>query len=133
MTRLPAYLYADLIGKPYAEGARGPAAYDCLGLALELQRRQGRRVPDFASTRAEFNRQIGEGVLGPCRQISEARPGCVVLLRMTDDQRHIGTMVDPWRMFHTQRDLVTGAAVDGLLRPAWQRRVLGFYMPEVSE
>jgi cell wall-associated NlpC family hydrolase len=39
----------DLIGKPYQLGARGPDAYDCWGLCVEIYRRGGRKLPDFVS------------------------------------------------------------------------------------
>ena len=35
----------DLVGKPYLRGARGPAAFDCWGLVLELARRCALPVP----------------------------------------------------------------------------------------
>jgi cell wall-associated NlpC family hydrolase len=39
-----------LVGRPYALGARGPAAYDCWGLVLEARRQLGLPLPpDFAS------------------------------------------------------------------------------------
>jgi len=37
----------DLIGKPYQRGARGPDAYDCWGLCVEVYRRGGIDLPDF--------------------------------------------------------------------------------------
>lgn len=47
----------DLIGRPWVLGARGPDAFDCWGVVLELARRAGRVVPpDWVSrelTRAE--------------------------------------------------------------------------------
>ncbi|HSU19900.1 MAG TPA: NlpC/P60 family protein [Acidobacteriaceae bacterium] len=122
-------LYADLIGKPYAEGARGPEAFDCLGLVLELQRRQGRPLPAYDSTPEEFARQHREGVLGPCREIAAPEPGCIVLLRMLHGERHLGTMIDPYRMLHTLRD-VGRACSEGLRSPVWARRVMGYYLPE---
>lgn len=38
----------DLIGKPYAHGARGPAAFDCWGLCAEVYRRGGVELPDYS-------------------------------------------------------------------------------------
>jgi hypothetical protein len=37
----------DLIGKPYAHGARGPDAFDCWGLCAEVYRRAGIELPDW--------------------------------------------------------------------------------------
>jgi cell wall-associated NlpC family hydrolase len=40
----------DLIGRPYRYGARGPEAYDCWGLVLEVRRRLALPAPpDFAT------------------------------------------------------------------------------------
>ena len=39
----------DLIGRPYVRGARGPDAFDCWGLVVELARRAGRDLPDWAA------------------------------------------------------------------------------------
>lgn len=128
--RLPANLYADLIGKPFAEGGRGPDAYDCLGMAITLQRRQGRYVPDFASSMDEFHRQFGDGILGPCSKLDAALPGCVVLLRTGINERHIGTMIDPYRMIHTMAGLTNGACIERAVTLPWAQRVLGYYMPE---
>jgi len=133
--RLSARLYSDLIGKPYRDAGRGPDAFDCLGLAIEMQRRQGRDVPDFASTIEEFHRlyQPGAeghpGILGPAREIPTAVPGCAVLLRMMGGELHLGTMLDAWTMLHTQRG-IGAACTESLLRPVWQRRVIGYYVPE---
>ena len=41
----------DLIGRPYAYGARGPEAFDCWGLVLELRRRLGLPLPPDPTTR----------------------------------------------------------------------------------
>jgi len=37
----------DLIGKPYAHGARGPEEYDCWGLCVEIYKRGGIVLPDY--------------------------------------------------------------------------------------
>lgn len=132
MIRLAPNLYADLIGKPYREDARGPEAYDCLGLAIELQRRQGRDVPNFRSTAEEFAAQYGEGLLGPCVQISAPVPGCAALFRMIDDERHLGTMLDRFCMMHTQAARRAGAGsavIEQIRMTPWERRLLGFYVP----
>jgi len=128
MTRLPARLYSDLIGKPFAEGARGPEAYDCVGLAIALQRRMGRDVPDFASTLDELHQNYAEGggLLGPAICIPRPVAGCVVLLRMLADERHLGVMLDEFRMIHTSRE-TGGVVIERILAGPWQRRVLGYY------
>jgi hypothetical protein len=40
----------DLVGLPFVRGARGPLAFDCWGVVLEIRARLGLRVPpDYAS------------------------------------------------------------------------------------
>ena len=130
--RLAPRLYADLIGKPYSANARGPEAFDCLGLALELQRRQGHQLADYASTAEEFALRFNVGVLGPCIETPWPVPGCAVLFRMLHDTRHIGTMIDRWSFLHTLEGRAGGAGIERLLDVAWQRRVIGFYSPAVQ-
>jgi cell wall-associated NlpC family hydrolase len=41
---------SELVGRPFSRGARGPAAFDCWGLVLEVRARLGLPLPpDFAS------------------------------------------------------------------------------------
>jgi hypothetical protein len=48
MAALPEF--NDLIGRPFVRGGRGPHAFDCWGLVLEVRRRLGLALPpDFAS------------------------------------------------------------------------------------
>ena len=37
----------DLLGKPYKAHARGPNAYDCYGLVIEVEKRLGHDMPDL--------------------------------------------------------------------------------------
>lgn len=131
--KLPPRFYADLIGKPFLDGGVGPDFYGCVALTAVIQRRQGRTVPDYPATIAEFHRQFDStaGILGPCRRIEAAEPGCVVLLRMLDDAPHLGTMIDPYRVFHTTSQLGR-ATIESLSETIWRRRVLGFYLPEAA-
>ena len=125
-------VYADLIGKPFVEGGRGPNAYDCVGLAMVFQERLGAELPAYVSDHTELHRQLAVGgVFEECRRIDRPEPGCIVLLRSFDDgSRHIGVMVDAFRMLHTRR--TAGAVIEVLHRSVWEKRVIGFYRAEVS-
>jgi cell wall-associated NlpC family hydrolase len=124
---LDIFVYADLVGKPWSEGARGPEAYDCLGLAIEIQRRRGFTVPDFLSSEAELHRQLaGGGFLAGCKKLEAAEYGCVVLFRTGIHEHHLGTMIARHRMIHTTAQ-TRGAVIEPILGPLWERRILGFY------
>lgn len=120
-------LYGDLLGKPWREDARGPDAFDCLGLAIEVQRRRGLAVPDFISSEAELHRQMAAGgFLAGCAKLEAAEPGCVVLLKMGVNQHHMGIMLDRYRMLHTAEG-TKGVVVERILGPLWPRRIQGYY------
>lgn len=37
----------DILGKPYKAHARGPKAFDCYGLVIEVEKRLGHTMPDL--------------------------------------------------------------------------------------
>ena len=123
-------IFVDLLGKPFVEGARGPAGYDCVGLALEMARRLGKQVPDYVSSEAELHRQLAAdaAALADCPQISRPVPGCAVLLRVSPSQHHLALMVDEYRMIHTTAK--TGCVIERVNSALWQRRVIGYYSLE---
>ena len=43
----------DLLGKPYKAHARGPDAYDCYGLVIEVEKRLGHTMPDLYTKLSE--------------------------------------------------------------------------------
>jgi len=129
---LDAAVFADLIGKPFLAGARGPAEYDCVGLALEIARRLGKQVPDYVSSEAELHAQLAQGgaSLADCPQIPRAVPGCVVLLRITPTQHHLAFMVDEYRMIHTTAK--TGCVIERVNSALWHRKIIGYYSLETT-
>lgn len=129
---MQARIYADLLGKPFARGARGPESYDCLGLALEIARRLGYRFPDYVSDEATLHAELGAGgcSLADCPRIAAPEPGCVALLRMSADQHHLAFLTDRYRMIHTTQ--TTGCVLERILEPMWQRRIMGYYRLEAK-
>lgn len=127
---IPARIYVDLIGKPFERGARGPEKYDCVGLALEMARRLGKHPPNYLSDEEELHRHLAAdgSALADCKCIDAAEPGCVVLLRMNENLRHLAFMVDSSRMLHTTAR--TGCVIERVTDPLWKPRVLGFYSLE---
>jgi uncharacterized protein YfaT (DUF1175 family) len=129
---LTSAIFSDLIGKPFLDGARGPAQYDCVGLAMEIARRLGKDVPSYVSSEQELHKQLAQGgtSFADCQQINRAEPGCVVLLRMKPNQHHLAFMVDDYRMIHTTAK--TGCVIERVNSILWQRKVIGFYRLEGS-
>jgi cell wall-associated NlpC family hydrolase len=121
-------LYGDLLGKPWREDARGPDAYDCLGLTIEIQRRRGLAVPDFVSSAAELHRQLADGgFLAGCTRLEEPDAGAVVLMRSLGTHGyHMGVMVDRFRMLHASEP-AGSVVLERLSSSRWSRRTCGFY------
>jgi cell wall-associated NlpC family hydrolase len=120
---LPYSLWSDLLGKPWRKDARGPEAYDCVGLMLEVERRIGRDIPQYASEVSELAL-----ALGACERVAHescALPGDAILLTSIHPRWHIGVVCGGGYMLHSRE----GA---GVLRERynsfpWQARIEGFY------
>ena len=132
MTALSACLYSELLSKPFEKNGRGPETFDCVGLAIEIQRRIGRELPAYLSDEAELHRQLAAGgPLSESRRLDCPEPGAIALIRMVGDEHHIGTMLDAYRILHTTSQ-TGGPVIERILTPIWTRRILGFYRMEAS-
>ncbi len=125
MTALQPHCYADLIGKPFVRGARGPAAYDCWGLLQEVLRRMGDSPTDFPSDPALLRTALADE-WQPLER-SQVRPGDGILLRATDPEYvwHVGLILDGFQMLHARDD--AGVCIERYDSPARARLVVGFY------
>jgi hypothetical protein len=125
-------LFMDLLGKPFVKQGRGPDAFDCVGLALEMARRLGYKLPDYVSSEEVLHQQLGAAgaTFADMPQIPRPVPGCIVLLRMRPDMHHIAFMVDEYRMIHVSGS--TGCVIERVLSPLWQRKIVGFYSLEAA-
>lgn len=124
-------LYADLLGKPFLAGGRGPGSYDCVGIALAMAARLGKTFPAYLSTEAALHAVLlganGEanGSLADCPQIARPVPGCLALFRISPTEHHVAFMVDEYRMIHTMQGI--NCSIERVNSNLWQRRVIGFY------
>lgn len=121
--------YQDLIGKPFAWGARGPEAFDCWGLVRFALARAGQVVPDYPS-----NTMGKENAVTMLKAMTEAhwlrakdvQIGDVVTFRMNERfPTHVGLMIEPDRFLHILVD--THVVTERLSSPLWIRRQMGFY------
>lgn len=124
MTLLPSRVYADLIGKPYVHGGRGPAGYDCAGIVVEVLKRLGMpmQVPETPSAEGAQHVAMQEILRARWIDIPRAVPGCVVFFR----PGHVGVMLGPFTFLHTTSD-VGQACIERVDGPLWVRRFAGFY------
>jgi cell wall-associated NlpC family hydrolase len=85
----------SVAGLPYAEGANGPRAYDCWGIARRCERELfGRELPVGSRDPAELAQVFAKIVRRDSSvdwiEVKRPQHGDVVTLRHTDHPRHIG-------------------------------------------
>jgi cell wall-associated NlpC family hydrolase len=133
MREVPQSIYADLIGVPFLARARGPAAFDCFGLVLELQRRLGVDIPNNESPEQSAAHAVFSALeLHRWERIGQ-QPGAVVLFDMpfrdADGRRrlaktHCGVVINPLDFIHSWEQ--TGGCTTERLSE-WNHRIAGFY------
>lgn len=120
---------SDLVGKPFAEFGRGPDAFDCYGLVLEVSRRLGRPFPDYGSLPSASEGAIrrieerrDEGAFAPA---STPAVGDVVLMALSAPGRpdHLGIVTEPGWFLHALPK--RGACLSRLA--LWAPFILGVY------
>lgn len=123
---------SDLVGKPFAEFGRGPEAFDCYGLVIEVSRRLGRPFPDYGSLPAASEaciRRIEErsGELSP---VASPEVGDVVLMGVAAPGRpdHLGVVTEPGWFLHTLPS--RGACLSRL--SLWEQFILGVYRHDAA-
>ena len=119
---------ADLVGKPFRYGARGPDAYDCYGLCKEIYRRRGITLPNFPSSEeVEINRMSMEVGKSFFQRIDAPAAFCIVAFMIRPPYTsHVGIVLpDLAHFMHVmEQTSVTIERLDGLL---WTRRITGYY------
>jgi cell wall-associated NlpC family hydrolase len=113
-----------LIGAPFVYGGRGPTAFDCYGLIMEIYKGQGVNLPDYASPKDQAAISAIFGNQLPLWEEVPRAPGTVALMRMGRLISHCGYMLDNERMIHTIES-TGGVTVQRL--DVWGQRLIGFY------
>lgn len=114
----------DLIGKPFQWGGRGPEAYDCYGLVLEVYRRKGYKLPDFQSP--EDRRRV-LGLVDDAKpsfiEVSP-EPGAIVLMNLEPYGAHVGLLLPYGRLIHAS-ELTQRVQIDPVR--FWEKRIENYY------
>lgn len=124
-------MYNDLIGKKFAYHGRGPDEYDCLGLVIEVLRRNGIKFPDFQEYKGELS-SVGHLVhakttLYDAKKLAHSEPLAIVTFQLVPRYvTHIGVIIDKYGAFIHVLDgtHVTIENINGLV---WKNKVEGFY------
>lgn len=130
MITLDPIFWRDLVGLPYRHMARGPDAYDCFGLLVEVFRRRGITIPDAAygdDPTAQTNALMQN--IGAWREINlpprEQVAGAGVMFRRGLSAAHVGVAIDEDRFIHASED--HGQVLIGYLSRGYDRKILGVY------
>lgn len=121
--------YLDLIGRPFVRGARGPEAYDCYGLILEMNRREGLELPDFHSP--DTVRDVADIVsreIGRWTITGKHEPGATFLFRIEGVGAHVGYHLGGGNFIHA--DEQSGVMVERISRAPWADRFIQAYRYE---
>lgn len=115
--------YADLIGKTFEYGGRGPDKYDCYGLVKEMMERDGKVAPDYKSPSEAP--AIVAMILHKRKfwQECECKPGAVAVIKLHKNL-HVGYILPHGKFIHTW-ERSGGVTVERLRE--WQHRVMACY------
>jgi cell wall-associated NlpC family hydrolase len=119
----------------YEDKGRGPVGFDCWGFVRQVVReRFGLELPDLSdeypsaedhdavAAVAERNKRL---LAMEWPQVSSAREGDVVILRVAGRPWHCGICVGGDWMMHITKDVNVG--LERFTNPVWRNRIEGFY------
>jgi cell wall-associated NlpC family hydrolase len=118
--------YADLIGIPFVLGARGPEAYDCYGLLIELYKRLGKAIPDLRSPQSGplITALATSEVARTWVAVERSTVNSMTLIR-TPFSLHVGMALPHGKLIHSWENS-GGVVVERL--SDWERRIIGHYI-----
>lgn len=121
---------ADLIGKEFLDGGRGPDHYDCWGLVAEVFRRFGIQVPDYkisCEAKTEINGQINSERKKWERCTGEIPVPALVVFMENGICNHTGIHIGNKQFIHARER--TGVAIENMDSVIWKKRIEGVYVP----
>lgn len=95
----------DILGKPYKAHARGPDAFDCYGLVIEVEKRLGKEMPDLYEklTNEEIHNALITSKAEGYKKVKEAEFGDVVVLLEKGHIHHVGVCLKHGEFIHCDK------------------------------
>lgn len=94
--------FSDLLGLPFLRGGRGPDAYDCYGLVIELYRRNGITIRDFktpGTLEQIADVMVSELQMG-WKKCAIGTVGALLTFRIDGSDAHVGFHIGNDRFIH---------------------------------
>lgn len=121
----------DLIGKPYKEEGRGPDAYDCYGLAIEVCRRYGIILPNYVISPNDIEMVHGIATLHhgwvECDRRNPPVPSVMAIKFNRPKINHVGVYIGNGKFIHIAQDIT--AHISRIDHPLWKNNIVGYYLP----
>ena len=120
-------LYEDLIGKPFADLGRGPDAYDCWGLVIEVGQRMGIEVPDYGVSHQNEARVNGtfRAHATDYERVNQPKVGDIAVWKSMAGELHFGIVIDGNHVLHAGPEV--GVRKNRLDHPIVSQLIEGFY------
>jgi cell wall-associated NlpC family hydrolase len=129
---LPDVFLDDLLGLPYKRGARGPKAFDCYGLCLEVCRRAGVVLPDVETPpNQEQRNEVFDATKKVWERLRKPQPWCLAAFQI-GHRWHAGVVLPGCTEFiHVTAGInVSRSRLD---KPYWRQKLDGFYVPDNAD
>lgn len=120
--------YLDIIGKPFKYTGRGPDSFDCYGVAVELYRRAGIKLPDYDSSEDEFKQASGfsDGASKYFELVDKPESMDIILFQILPKYiTHCAVYLERGNFIHITHK--TCVVVENLNHVLWRQRLRGFY------
>jgi len=120
--------YDNLIGRPYRDHGRGPGAFDCYGLVMEISRRLGRPLPDYEDicrTAGRVTTGIVERLRPHFRRVEHSQIGDLAVILTDPDGGHVAIVIGTGRFIQCTRS--HGVETVSFNHPFYKNRIEGFY------
>lgn len=129
-----------LRGIPFEYGGRGPKSFDCWGLVMEVYRRFGVELPDYAICQEQALTDNADKIderMEELRWKWEKSDGSIIpsLLPIRFHnvvyKNHVGIYIGNGQFIHTRNKV--GVYIDRVDSPAWERKIDGYYIYKGGE
>jgi cell wall-associated NlpC family hydrolase len=122
---------ADLIGKPFKSGAKGPEEYSCWGLSVEVFRRFGFVLPNYQLDCATIDNGMPTLKKQWVQCAGEIPVPALIVFTTNGMCDHVGVYLGFGKFIHAHE--TAGVVIDHTDHIFWKRRIEGYYVPGCLE